>query len=64
MGKIEPKIIELEHLPHKNNNINWNEGKGYVSKFQYGEVIGEINYLQYENRKIHFIYNDRLSSSW
>lgn len=59
MGKIEPKIIELEHLPHKNNNINWNECKGYVSKFQYGEVIGEINYLQYENRKIHFIYNEK-----
>ena len=59
LGKIEPKIIELGHLPHKNNNINWNECKGYVSKFQYGEVIGEINYLQYENRKIHFIYNGK-----
>lgn len=59
MGKIEPKTIELEHLPHKNNNINWNECKGYSSKFQYGEVVGEIKYLQYENRKIHFIYNKK-----
>ena len=59
MGKIEPKTIELEHLPHKNNNINWNECKGYISKFQYGEVMGEIKYLQYENRKIHFMYNEK-----